>query len=248
MRVGGIGSATAERFVAEGAPVVLVDLDDAAVKKQADRLREWGGDVIAILTDLSTDNGAAEATRRAEQHFGRLDAAALIAGIAGPRTPVQELVPSEWDRVIAVNLRAMFLSLRASARSMISSGIAGSIATMSSSMAHWDVLSGGSALAASKGGVLALTRSAVFDLAAHGIRVNAVCPGVIDTATGGSGAVAPTTEQFARRIPLRRIGQPPDVAATIAHLASDDAAHITGAGLLIDGGQTLQSWSNSPEI
>ena len=247
---GGIGSATAERFVAEGARVVMVDRDQAAVDRQADRLREGGGDVIAIATDLVNDDGAAEVIRLAEQHYGRLDAAALIAGISGPRTPVHELAVSEWDRVIAVNLRTMFLSLQASAQSMIRYGISGSIVMMSSSMAQWDVLDGGAAYAASKGAVLSLTRSAAFDLAGYGIRVNAVCPGVIDTTlgvpTGITGAVTPTSEQFAHRIPLRRIGQPADVAATVTYLASDDAAHVTGVGWLIDGGQTLQSWANSP--
>lgn len=247
---GGIGFATAERFAAEGARVVLVDLDEQSVEEKAERLRTAGAHVMAVVTDLASNDGAAEATRRAEETFGRVDTFALIAGISGPRTPVHELALADWDRVIATNLRSMFLSLQAGARSMIRNGVAGSLVTMSSSMAQWDVLDGGSAYAASKGGVLALTRAAAFDLATYGIRVNAVCPGVIDTALGvptsTGGVVTPTSEQFAHRIPLRRIGQPDDVAATVAYLASDDAAHVTGVGWLIDGGQTLQSWANSP--
>jgi NAD(P)-dependent dehydrogenase (short-subunit alcohol dehydrogenase family) len=122
---------------------------------------------------------------------------------------------------------------------------------MGSSMAGWDVLSGGAGYAASKHAVLGLTRIAALDAAPYGIRVNAICPGVIETRLGvpaGDDAEYRTgIERFADRIPLRRIGEPGDVAAAVAFLASDEARHVTGVGWLIDGGQTLQSWANAPD-
>lgn len=248
---GAIGSATARRFLDEGARVVLVDRDEAALAKRAAALAVDGASPTTVVADLSSDEGAVQAVAAAEKAYGQLDAAALIAGISGPRIPVHELPVDGWDAVIAANLRSMFLSLQASARSMIGSGTPGAIVTMSSSMAQWDVLDGGAAYSSSKGAVSALTRAAAFDLARHGIRVNAVCPGVIDTSLGvpthgGGDFTAPTAEQFARRIPLQRVGQAADVAAAVAYLASDDARHLTGSALLVDGGQTMQSWANSP--
>jgi NAD(P)-dependent dehydrogenase (short-subunit alcohol dehydrogenase family) len=145
----------------------------------------------------------------------------------------------------------MFLVLRATARAMIAAGGHGAIVNMGSSMAGWDVLSGSPGYLATKHAAIGLTKSAAMDLAPWSIRVNAVCPGVIETALGVPGAdrdaQLAAVRRFADRIPLRRIGQPEDVAATVAFLASQDARHITGAAWLIDGGQTLQSWANAPE-
>lgn len=248
---GAIGSATAQRLLDEGARVVLVDRDAAGLAERAAALVSDGAPPTTVVVDLSSDEGAAHAVAAAERACGHLDAAALIAGISGPRVPVHQLPVDGWDEVVAANLRSMFLSLQASARSMIGSGTPGAIVTMSSSMAQWDVLDGGAAYASSKGAVSALTRSAAFDLARYGIRVNAVCPGVVDTSLGvptsaAGDFTAPTVEQFARRIPLQRVGRAADVAAAVAYLASEDARHLTGSALLVDGGQTLQSWANSP--
>ena len=156
----------------------------------------------------------------------------------------------DWDEIVRINLRGIFLIQREALKAMIASKIAGSIVNMSSSMAGFDVLSGASGYAATKHAVLGLTRIAALDVARYGIRVNAVCPGVIEThlgvpATDDEGYRS-GTEHFANRIPLRRIGQTEDVAAVVAFLASGDAAHVTGVGWLIDGGQTMQSWSNAP--
>ncbi|RUV08527.1 SDR family oxidoreductase, partial [Mesorhizobium sp. M7A.T.Ca.TU.009.01.3.1] len=119
-----------------------------------------------------------------------------------------------------------------------------------SSIAGWDLLSGGAGYVASKHGVVGLTRVAALDAAPYGIRVNAICPGVIETTLGvpvsGDGEFKSSVQHFADRIPLRRIGQPDDVAAAVAFLASDEARHVTGVDWLIDGGQTLQSWANAP--
>ncbi|WP_145713114.1 SDR family NAD(P)-dependent oxidoreductase [Mesorhizobium tianshanense] len=179
--------------------------------------------------------------------FGRLDAVFNNAGISGAVAPVHELPVEDWDTIIRINLRGMFLVLQASLRVMIQAGNGGSIVNIGSSMAGWDVLASGAGYVASKHGVVGLTRVAAIDAAPYGIRVNAICPGVIETTLGvpaaGGGDFESGVQHFADRIPLRRIGQPDDVAA---FLASDEARHVTGADWLIDGGQTLQSWANAP--
>ena len=183
--------------------------------------------------------------------FGGVDVVFNNAGIAGKVTPVHELSVTDWDEIVRINLRSAFLVQREVLRAMVEAGSGGAVVNMASSMAGFDVLAGGAGYAATKHAILGLTRVAALDVARYGIRVNAICPGVIQTSlgvpAGDRDAYRSGVEKFADRIPLRRIGQPEDVAALVAFLASDDAAHVTGVGWLIDGGQTLQSWSNAPE-
>jgi NAD(P)-dependent dehydrogenase (short-subunit alcohol dehydrogenase family) len=231
--VGAIGGATARRLADEGADVVVVD-------------REPSADVVA---DVGDPDEVAAAFDHVRTRFGRLDVVFNNAGISGAPAPIQDLTFAEFDEVLRVNLRGAFLVLQAAIRLMIESGRTGAIVNMSSSMAGWDVLAGGAAYAASKHGVVGLTRTAALDAAPYGIRVNAVCPGVIETRLGipdldaGPSGLA----RFAARIPTRRVGQPDDVAAVVAFLASDDSRHVNGSSWLIDGGQTLQSWANAPD-
>ncbi len=245
---GAIGSATARRFAGEGALLAVVDRDVTAARRTADAI---GGAAFAIMADLGDEAEAADAIGRAVNHFGRVDVLFNNAGISGVVAPVHELPVAAWDDIVRVNLRSMFLVLRATLRTMIDAKVAGSVVNMGSSMAGWDVLAGGAGYAATKHAVVGLTRIAALDAAPYGIRVNAICPGVIETTLGVPAADRETyrsgIERFARRIPLRRIGQPDDVAAAVAFLASDDARHVTGVDWLLDGGQTLQSWANAPD-
>lgn len=245
---GAIGSAAARRFAQEGARVAIVDLD---ARRAEDIASAIGNGAIAITADVSDEAAANEAVARAAKAFGRLDAVFNNAGISGKVAPVHELPTEDWDRIVRVNLRSMFLVLKASVKAMIEAGVEGSIVNMGSSMAGWDVLAGGAGYASTKHGVVGLTRVAALDAAPYGIRVNAICPGVIETTLGVPAAdkaqYLAGVQRFADRIPLRRIGQPEDVAAAVAFLASDDARHVTGVDWLIDGGQTLQSWANAPE-
>lgn len=245
---GAIGSATALRFAKEGARVAIVDLDEQRARAIAATI---GDKAIAIAADVSDETAAGEAVAKTVEAFGRLDVVFNNAGISGKVAPVHELPIEDWDAIVRINLRSMFIVLQASLRAMISAGTEGAIVNMGSSMAGWDVLSGGAGYASTKHGVVGLTRVAALDAAPYGIRVNAICPGVIETTLGVPAAdragYLSGIQRFADRIPLRRIGQPEDVAAAVAFLAADEARHITGVGWLIDGGQTLQSWANAPE-
>lgn len=245
---GAIGSAAARRFAEEGARLAVVDRDLAAASRVVAGL---GADALAIEADVGDEGQAAEAVRRAAAHFGRIDVLFNNAGISGAVAPVYELAVEDWDTIVRINLRGMFLMLRATLRAMIDGKVAGAVVNMGSSMAGWDVLAGGAGYAATKHGVVGLTRIAALDAAPYGIRINAICPGVIETTLGvpaaDRDAYAKGIERFANRIPLRRIGQPEDVAAAVAFLASDDARHVTGVDWLLDGGQTLQSWANAPD-
>jgi NAD(P)-dependent dehydrogenase (short-subunit alcohol dehydrogenase family) len=245
---GAIGAAAAERLSNEGARLVVVDVDAGRADTTATTLRRAGGEAVAVEADVGDPADVAAAFELALSHFGRLDVVFNNAGIPGIPAPIHDLDVADFDEVLRVNLRGVFLVLRASVRAMIASGRGGAVVNMASSMAGWDVLAGGSAYAASKHGVLGLTRTAALEAAQYGIRVNAVCPGVVETPLGipdlGEGPGG--RDRFANRIPLRRVGTPADVAGVVAFLASSDARYVTGAGWLIDGGQTLQSWSNAP--
>jgi NAD(P)-dependent dehydrogenase (short-subunit alcohol dehydrogenase family) len=233
----GIGLAAARRFLEERCRVFLCGLDAAEVDQAVGAL-EGRGQVSGIACDVSREPDVTRLVESAEAALGGVDVLANNAGTAA-RSPFLELPPREWDRVIAVNLRGMFLVAQAVARHMARRG-AGVIINMASTNA----LAGEEDYAhynASKGGVLQLTKTMAVELGGLGVRVNALCPGYI--ATPLNAAIAARLgggfeEAYARdRIPLRRAGTPEEVAAAYAFLASDDASFIHGTGLVIDGGQ-----------
>ncbi|WP_274626301.1 SDR family NAD(P)-dependent oxidoreductase [Arvimicrobium flavum] len=248
---GAIGSAAVRRFAAEGARVVIADRNEAAAAALAHELAETGAEALAVTADVTSEADVQALVEKAQARFGRIAVLFNNAGISGKVAPVYELSPDDWDDIIRINLRGIFLVQRAVLRAMIDSKVRGSVVNMGSSMAGWDVLSGGAGYAASKHAVVGLTRIAALDAAPYGIRVNAICPGVIETRlgvpSGDDAEYRAGIERFSNRIPLRRIGEPDDVAAAVAFLASAEARHVTGVDWLIDGGQTLQSWANAPE-
>lgn len=223
----GIGRGILEAFVAEGAVTVGVDRHDA--------------DITADLTD---DEQIADIARHMIQHHGGCQVLVNNAGICPPGT-VLTTDPHTWDQVQQINVRAVYLLSRALLPSMIENS-AGSIINIASNYA----LVGGrnaAAYAASKGAVVALSRAMALDHATDGIRVNAICPGTVDTALIREPMTALTSEEAQqitadrlRRHPLGRLGQPADVAQAAIYLASDEATWVTGATFAIDGGYTAQ--------
>ncbi len=246
---GALGRASALRFAAEGARVVIADLD---LERPAAVAAEIGSDAIAVQADVTKRDDCIAMIEAAQSSFGKLDVVFANAGIGGEKVEFVHMPMEEWDRVIDVNLRGIVLTCKAAAPALIDAG-GGSIVLMGSSTGGWDTILGAGPYMTSKEAVKALARNLALELARHRIRVNAVCPGIVQTQLSfrqvedDPAAWERFFVRFAERIPLRRVGQPEDVAATVAFLASDDARHITGASLLIDGGQTLQSWSNAPD-
>ncbi|NUR83917.1 MAG: SDR family oxidoreductase [Nonomuraea sp.] len=234
----GIGAATARRFLREGARVVLGGLDAAEVEAAVAGLAPLG-EVSGIAGDVSAEADVTRLVGGALTALGGLDVLVNNAGTAW-REPFLEISPSSWDRIIAVNLRGMFLVAQAVARHLVEQGTGGVILNMSSTnglggeadYAHYN---------ASKGGVLLLTRTMAVELGRHRIRVNALCPGYIRTPLNASisaGLDGDFVSAYERdHIPLGRAGHADEVAAAYAFLASDDASFIHGTELVVDGGQ-----------
>jgi len=232
----GIGLATARRFLEEGSRVFVAGIDEAELKETLGSLGELGA-IAGVVGDVSREDDVDAIVRAASASLGRIDVLINNAGIA-PKTPFLETTTEDWDRAIAVNLRGMFLVARAVGRLMAADGAGGTIVNMASTNAL-----GGeeryAAYNASKGGVLQLTRTMAVELGDKGIRVNCLCPGFIDTPLNRSLEPEEWIRVYEREeIPMGRRGQPEEVAAAYAFLASDDASFIHGAALVIDGGQT----------
>jgi len=242
----GIGKASAMKFAHEGANLSIIDmnLDDAI--EVARTIKTLGCKAEVFQADVSQPEILKQAIEKAVDALGDLNVLFTDAGI-GSGGLVSEMPTDSWDKVIRTNLSGTFYTIKFAIPSLIKRP-GNSIVTMASSMAGWDTGLGGAAYMSSKEGVTGLTKSLALQLARFGVRVNAICPGIIETNLGGGSAQEKRESyaRFAKRIPLGRVGQPEDVADAVAFLASEEAKHITGSMLLIDGGQTLQSWSNSP--
>jgi NAD(P)-dependent dehydrogenase (short-subunit alcohol dehydrogenase family) len=234
----GIGLAAAQRFLEEGSRVFVAGLEPAEVDAAVAGLRQHG-EASGLACDVSQEAEVVRLAAAADAGLGGVDVLANNAGTSR-RAPFLEITAADWDRIIAVNLRGMFLVAQAVTARMARRGAGGVVINMSSTngiageedYAHYN---------ASKGGVLLLTKTMAVELGPLGIRVNALCPGYISTPLNtviAAGLGAGFEEAYARdRIPLRRTGRPEEVAAAYAFLASDDASFINGAGLVIDGGQ-----------
>lgn len=248
---GGLGSATARRFASEGARLALLDRDGPSVTRLADELSATGVEALPIAVDVTDEVAMAAAIAQTEQHFGQLNVLFNNAGIGSRDLSVEDMPASDWDDVIAINLRGVFLGCKYGVLALARAG-GGVIVNMGSSTGRHDTITGGAAYMASKAAVEALTKSLALQVAPQGIRANTICPGIIQTQLSfrqqERGDAGDFFREFARRIPLGRVGQPDNVAATVAFLASDQARHITGASLLIDGGQTLRRWISAPTL
>jgi NAD(P)-dependent dehydrogenase (short-subunit alcohol dehydrogenase family) len=234
----GIGRATAIAFAVEGAEVVLADIDTVGNEETARLVAEHGGRVLAVRCDVTSSSDIRGAVEQTLREFGRLDVAFNNAGIEQPPAPLVDISEDEWTRLLDIDLRSAFLCMKYEIPAMIEHG-GGSIVNTSSGAGVVGIR-GQAAYVAAKHGLIGLTKSAALDYAAQGVRVNAICPGIIETPmmdrfSGG------TPEGRARVIgqePVGRMGRPEEIASAVLWLSSDLGAFATGHAMVIDGGQT----------
>jgi NAD(P)-dependent dehydrogenase (short-subunit alcohol dehydrogenase family) len=235
---GGIGAAAARRLAAEGARVVVADIEHAQAESVAQEL-----DGHAVACDVRSEDDVAAAVDAADGHLGgRIDILVNVAGIE-QRSSYDTATVQEWDRILDVNLRSAWLFAKHVGPRMVARG-SGSIVNVSSTNGLVGSLAG-VAYGASKGGMVILTKDLAVELVRTGVRVNVVCPGTIDTPLmrrwiEASDDRDKATRLLERSMPIGRMGTPEEVAAAIAFLASDDASLCTGAVLAVDGGLTAQ--------
>ncbi|MDX2136979.1 MAG: glucose 1-dehydrogenase [Chloroflexota bacterium] len=230
----GIGSGIALRFAEAGAQVVVhYHSSRAGAKAVVEQIAHAGGDAIAMQADV-TEAAAAQGLVDAAVHtFGRLDVLVNNAGIY-PLASVLDMTPEAWDAVISANMRSVFLCTQAAARQMIAQGQGGAVVNITSIEAE-NPAPNHSHYNAAKGGVLMYTRASAYELGQHGIRVNAVAPGLI-WREGLEDAWADGVVRWQKAAPLKRLGLPDDIADACLFLASPAARWITGASLTVDGG------------
>lgn len=234
----GIGRAAALAFSRDGAKVVVAGRREAELQETVAMIRELDGDALALPTDVSDSAQVKHLIDATLAHFGRLDAAFNNAGVEG-FAPVSEMSEDEFDRVIAINLKGVWLSVKYELEAMTAAGRGGAIVNTSSWLTHGASF-GSAAYSASKGGLDAMIRAIALETGAQNIRINNVNPGIIDTPMARRmGATEEMLKPFVHLTPAGRVGQSSDVADVVAWLCSDEARFVTGQSLLVDGGFTI---------
>lgn len=242
----GIGKAAALRLAGEGARVAVLGRTKDEIEKTASEIRRAGGEALVLQADVSDERQMKQSVERIAEAFGRLDIVVANAGINGVWAPIDDLKPEEFDKTIAVNLRGTYLTFHVCVPYLKKQG--GSVVVVSSINGNRSFNTpGATAYAATKAAQVAITQQLALELGQHGIRVNAVCPGAIDTNIDDNTTVRGEDEtavpvKFPKGdIPITGgvAGESEDVADVILFLASDRSRHVTGTPIFVDGGQSL---------
>ena len=239
----GIGRATALAFAREGASVAVSDISEQNVRETARMIEEAGGRALAIRCDVTRAEDVKAALDKTIEAFGRLDAAFNNAGVEQAPKATAEITEEEWDRIIGIDLRGLFLCMKYEIPLLLKQG--GGAIVNTSSGAGVKGFQDQAAYVAAKHGVVGLTKSAALDYAPQNIRINAVCPGIIDTPMmdrfGGGTPEGKERElaSAAAAEPIGRAGKPEEIAAAVVWLCSDAASFVTGHAMVVDGGQTV---------
>lgn len=234
--VGGIGKVVAKLFAQNGATLVLVDINEKALDQLTAELAEQNTKSISFAVDVSDEEQVTEVVRSTIEKFGRVDV--LVNGAAICKMiPILEIEAADWDRIMAVNLRSVFLFSREVFRHMIDKKY-GKIVSIASAAAKIGGLAAGAHYSASKAGVICFTKSLALQAAPYKINVNAVCPGPTKTEMTDAWGEE-TNKAFAAKIPFQEYAQPDDIAQAILFLASDRARYITGEILDVNGGLVM---------
>ena len=230
----GIGLATAERLASEGATVVVSDVQDEPGEKAAAELRADGGDALYVHLDVTDEDGWRAAVERVLADRGRLDVLVNNAGL-GDLAPIEETTLADWERTIAIDQTGVFLGMKACAEALKASGH-GSVINISSIFGTSGGFGTSPAYHAAKGAVRTLTKNIALRWATEGVRVNSVHPGFIRTPILDQAKGTEVWEAMTATTPMGRLGEPDEIAAAVAYLASDDASFVTGLELYVDGG------------
>src|SRR5271154_2657597 len=240
----GIGRDTAVLFAKAGAKVVVAGRREVEGNESVELVRAAGGEALFVRADVSKASEVETLVQKTVEKFGRLDVAFNNAGIEGAWIPIVEQSEEDWDRTIDINLKGVWLCLKYEIRQMLKQGGGGAIVNMAS-VAGWIGSAGAATYCASKHGVMGLTKAAALETARNGIRVNVVCPAVIETPMGERLFGAPDMKKYALGFhPVGRFGTPKEVAEAVLWRCSDRASFMTGQSLVLDGG--FLAGPNSP--
>lgn len=236
----GMGLSTARAFAEAGASVVLADIQADKAQAAAESLNKAGLKALAVACDVAREEQVAAMVRKTVETYGRLDAAYNNAGLQTPQVPAAEMSYDDYDRTMAVNLRGIFTCMKYEIPAMLQNG--GGAIVNCSSQGGVTGFPGQAAYIASKHGIIGLTRTAALDYAQKGVRVNAVCPGVIRTPMaerliGGNKEVEAAIKEM---VPMGRMGTGEEIASAVLWLCGPGASFVTGHALIVDGGFTVK--------
>ena len=232
----GIGRDAAILFAKEGAKVVVAGRREAEGSETLDLVRKAGGDGLFVKTDVSKAAEVRALVDKTVEKFARLDFAFNNAGIEGKWIPIAEQSEEDWDQTIDINLKGVWLCMKYEIQQMLKQGKGGAIVNMSS-IAGLMGSAGAATHCASKHGVMGLTKSGALETARNGIRINAICPAVIETPMGERVFGAPEMRKYATSLhPLGRFGTPVEVAEAVVWMCSEHASFMTGQWIVLDGG------------